>query len=91
VKVRPILFSAPMVRALLEGRKTQTRRLMKSQPPPEARDAGVIGSDSESNGLWYWLWTAINGADSWAANPWVWALTFTVEKRNVDDVLKAAA
>jgi hypothetical protein len=22
------------------------------------------------------LWTSINGADSWAANPWVWALTF---------------
>ncbi len=60
---RPILFSAPMVRAILTGNKTQTRRVvnLNRHYQIEERDDGS---------LWPWMYDDDRTSDSWLACPY---------------------
>ena len=77
MKERPILFSAEMVRAILAGRKTQTRRVVKS---PVSTHCNILGISAEHEPMilhkddWFkpceWSPYGIPGDRLWVRETW---------------------
>lgn len=76
---RPILFSAPMVRAILAGTKTQTRRALKVQPldilPMKGDKAGcewigLMQKPPEAKGVMFRCKFGVPGDRLWVRESW---------------------
>lgn len=91
IKERGILFGAPMVRALLEGRKTQTRRMVKGPlyfagSQPAIPDSGKGRCPYGQPGDRLWVRETWRYAD-WTEDgqPWI-AYKADGAKRHTDDI-----
>ena len=56
---RPIIFSAPMVRAMLDGRKTQTRRVLPLAHPKFSHQ-NVLDPDMLVDKQYVWFWDGVH-------------------------------
>ena len=67
---RPIIFSGPMVRAIIEGRKTQTRRVYKPKEGFPRLDGEVTPASSDQWTEWGPCPYGIPGDTLWVRESW---------------------
>jgi len=97
MKERPILFSAPMVRALLAGTKTQTRRNLKLKPgfDVEERDDGTLWPCAEhpdcDDDVWMPCPQGEIGNQLWVRETWAYGIHAMAAERDEDGPFVYAA
>lgn len=70
MKERPIIFSGPMVRAILDGRKTMTRRVVKPQPETACMISDSTASLCYPGMLWRKCPYGVPGDLLWVRETW---------------------
>lgn len=71
MKDRPILFSAPMVRALLGCDGALGDAAISCEQP------SALAARQDGRSTYGALWAEVNGEASLIASPWVWVVEFT--------------
>ncbi len=90
---------------LPRGRRVDSRQTLTVQGVRGCRVQDMTDADALAEGIvqvkeyaatlsprarYALLWDAINGAGSWALNPWVWVYEYSVRRQNVDAILRRA-